>query len=812
MTACWRGHARVPGAIRCMAVHLAACRATRGGRSPVRHIRADSAAPDSSAAARTRSACVRLLADRTPTHARARARALRRAGSPRRLTALESAGSGSRPGHDGSTRSPTSSTRRRSRRLELPPSARASTWRSLRPTSHRRPRRAWHRTRRGPPRAHERPHIAAAPRGPADSTRAGTTLLHYERALELTADRPATASILRGSDLPERPGVGLGWRLPARRRAMRRAIAARATREGSRRPGARERRVTGSCSGRCTRSSVGIQSAGGDPEEAMGSLDRALAESCHRVRAWNARVPRRRSRSCGCSKATLPAARQSPCRSRRRSRRRGATRPTGARRMPAASSRDPRACDLHARRRFRVSRAPRAKALPSSRMRRRWPARPVGSTTSCARPRTGRCCWTWMLGARRRSRSSRRACRMPPPAGWPRPMAPCSVATRPTSSSSSGAGARPRPRVGRRSNGAHDGTRPPGTSLCSSSASCSPSLGRTRRPSRLVGQTLLQLETVPAGQWSGLVLRSAISLAIWQGDPDAALAIAQEDWPRVLETDEVALIAAAASACLEAAAAAAERGRESNDTGLVSRARELADLVIPDVEARVADWRVDATVGARRDADLRLATAKAHRARVRGRPSVEAWHRLANAWQEHGAPFLEAKARLWQTLAILATTSDLDRETVRATARDPLAEAYRIALELPARAAAPGHRGPLEAGWNPAAGQGPRDGPHPRRPRARRRRPGQLPTPCRTPNRWPRPGRPSDRGLLGTGAARRCLSTMDKGTWSMGLGRWLVRRQCSRAGRACGDRPDRALDPRARHRVARPGPSAIHTA
>ena len=115
---------------------------------------------------------------------------------------------------------------------------------------------------------------------------------------------------------------------------------------------------------------------------------------------------------------------------------------------------------------------------------------------------------------------------------------------------------------------------------------------------RLVGQTLLQLETVPAGQWSGLVLRSAISLAIWQGDPDAALAIAEEDWPRVLETDEVALIAAAASACLEAAAAAAERGRESNDAGLVSRARELADLVIPDVEARVADWRVDATVGA----------------------------------------------------------------------------------------------------------------------------------------------------------------------------------------------------------------------
>ena len=47
-------------------------------------------------------------------------------------------------------------------------------------------------------------------------------------------------------------------------------------------------------------------------------------------------------------------------------------------------------------------------------------------------------------------------------------------------------------------------------------------------------------------------------------------------------------------------------------------------------------------------------------------------------------PFVEAKARLWQTLAILETTADLDRDTVRAMARGPLLDAYRIALELPA--------------------------------------------------------------------------------------------------------------------------------
>ena len=284
---------------------------------------------------------------------------------------------------------------------------------------------------------------------------------------------------------------------------------------------------------------------------------------------------------------------------------------------------------------------------------------------------------------------------------------------------------------------------------------------------RLVGQTLLQLETVPAGQWSGLVLRSAISLAIWQGDPDAALAIAEEDWPRVLETDEVALIAAAASACLEAAAAAAERGRESNDAGLVSRARELADLVIPDVEARVADWRVDATVGARREADLRLATAKAHRARVRGRPSVEAWHRLANAWQEHGAPFLEAKARLWQTLAD-------PRDDVRPRSGDragdgagPARRGLSDRSRAAGRAAAPGHRGPLEAGSDHRY--------QPRTPRWSRSSPTARSSPSA---RAASDSRSDAEPVAATGSASRSRpprirsgptgpSSTDMGTWSM---------------------------------------------
>ncbi|MBA2255333.1 MAG: AAA family ATPase, partial [Chloroflexi bacterium] len=48
--------------------------------------------------------------------------------------------------------------------------------------------------------------------------------------------------------------------------------------------------------------------------------------------------------------------------------------------------------------------------------------------------------------------------------------------------------------------------------------------------SRMVGQTLLQLETVPAGQWTALVQRSAVSLALWRGDLADAQQVAGREW------------------------------------------------------------------------------------------------------------------------------------------------------------------------------------------------------------------------------------------------------------------------------------------
>ena len=195
----------------------------------------------------------------------------------------------------------------------------------------------------------------------------------------------------------------------------------------------------------------------------------------------------------------------------------------------------------------------------------------------------------------------------------------------------------------------------------------------------LVGQTLLQLDTVPAGQWSALVQRAAVSLALWRGHLADAVRVAGREWPRILETDDPVQIALGASTCLEAAAAATEHGRVERDMGLVSVATDLADLVMTDAERLVRGGELPPGIAARGEAELHLAMARAHRARMRGRPSAAAWGRLATAWSELHIPFQAAKARWWQVLALLQTNGSRD------DAKEAITDAWRIAADLPAR-------------------------------------------------------------------------------------------------------------------------------
>lgn len=195
---------------------------------------------------------------------------------------------------------------------------------------------------------------------------------------------------------------------------------------------------------------------------------------------------------------------------------------------------------------------------------------------------------------------------------------------------------------------------------------------------RLVGRTLLQLEQVPAGQWTALVLRTAVSLLLWRGQAQDAVTVATGAWDRVMETEDAAQIAMAASTCLEAASMLAEEGRLSRDLPAVAAASELARRALPAAERAVAGSSLPVTLGARREAELHLATAQAHLARLRGRPSASRWARVATGWAAIPVPYQAAKARWWEALALLQGGDG------RGPAQGPLMEAWRIAEELPA--------------------------------------------------------------------------------------------------------------------------------
>ncbi len=200
-----------------------------------------------------------------------------------------------------------------------------------------------------------------------------------------------------------------------------------------------------------------------------------------------------------------------------------------------------------------------------------------------------------------------------------------------------------------------------------------------------VGRAVLGLETVPAGQWTGHMLRASVSLALWGGDAEGALSIAEREWPRALESEELAVISWSASTCVEAAAAAADHGRATSDAGLIARARSLAERVLPEAQEAIDGSSFAPELGARFEAELALATARAHAQRVRGTADPETWAELAAAWHDRPMPYREAKARWWQALAILGTASETDREAARIAASGPLSEAYRLARELGAQ-------------------------------------------------------------------------------------------------------------------------------
>jgi DNA-binding CsgD family transcriptional regulator len=137
-------------------------------------------------------------------------------------------------------------------------------------------------------------------------------------------------------------------------------------------------------------------------------------------------------------------------------------------------------------------------------------------------------------------------------------------------------------------------------------------------------------------------------------------------------------MAFAAATVLEACAAAAERGRARRDYSAVADAGALAARVLAAATEAMAKPGLPRTVGARKEAELYLATARAHDERVRGRARPEPWAKLAEAWAAQSVPYNVARARYWQTAALLTDRSR------RSEARRAITEAWKIAGKLPA--------------------------------------------------------------------------------------------------------------------------------
>ena len=199
---------------------------------------------------------------------------------------------------------------------------------------------------------------------------------------------------------------------------------------------------------------------------------------------------------------------------------------------------------------------------------------------------------------------------------------------------------------------------------------------------QLLGQLLLELETVRDSQNAVPVYRAAASFALWRGDLVDARRTAERGWQLIHPTEDWILTAKMASTAAEVDAALADEARDRRDFAALAAAREHTARVIAQAERAVRSAQVSPSIGSRREADAYLLTARAQATRVNGRDDPDAWHSCAETWIARANPYEVARARWRETQAILVAQG---ARAARTAARKPLLEAAETALELDAR-------------------------------------------------------------------------------------------------------------------------------
>jgi len=199
---------------------------------------------------------------------------------------------------------------------------------------------------------------------------------------------------------------------------------------------------------------------------------------------------------------------------------------------------------------------------------------------------------------------------------------------------------------------------------------------------RLLGQLLLELETVRESQHAVPVYRAAASFALWRGDHLDAHRAAERGWGLVKGSEDWSIIAKMAATVAEVDAAAGADARARRDLAGLANARSRARQVVTEADKAVRGSGVSTTIGSRREADAYLAMAAAYRARLDGRDDPDAWAGLAARWEQVANPYEVARARWREAEALLGSG---DGRISRGKARAPLQAAASIAAELAAR-------------------------------------------------------------------------------------------------------------------------------
>ena len=268
---------------------------------------------------------------------------------------------------------------------------------------------------------------------------------------------------------------------------------------------------------------------------------------------------------------------------------------------------------------------------------------------------------------------------------------------------------------------------------------------------RLLGQLLLELETVRDAQHATPVYRAAASFALWRNDHLDARRAAERGWALVHDSEDWSLIAKMAATVAEVDATAGAEARAGRDLAVLANARTRTKEVVGEADAAVRRSGVSDAIGSRREANANLATATCYQARLEGRDDPAAWAELASQWAALGNPYSVARARWREAEAHLGSG---EGRAARARAREPLQEAAEIGIRLAARPMLRELRElagraliRLPDGVDELIGDGKRGW------RRRRRRAGRG-RPRTRSGRAERPRRPAG-GTLGAGARRR---------------------------------------------------------